>query len=117
MPVTTACFVVAALSMIGLPPLAGFFSKWYLLLGSFEGSAWIYVAVILCSSLLNAVYFFRIIERIYLGNSDEADEKPVQVGLSRRNLAVAVLAFSLILAGVFNVWIVNVIIKPMVPAF
>jgi multicomponent Na+:H+ antiporter subunit D len=117
MPVTMACFVVAAISMIGLPPMAGFFSKWYLLLGSYENGDWIFVVVILFSSLLNAVYFFRIIERIYFGNTDEAEEKPVHVVLSRRNFAVVVLALSLVLAGVFNVWIVNVIIKPMVPAF
>ena len=72
MPVTAACFTIAAISMIGLPPTAGFFSKWYLLLGSYEEGRWIYIAVILISRLLNAVYFFRIIERMYLGGGEEA---------------------------------------------
>lgn len=117
MPVTMACFVVAAISMIGLPPMAGFFSKWYLLLGSLENGDWIFVAVILCSSLLNAAYFFRIIERIYLGDTDVPEGTPLRVQLSRSNLSIVVLALSLVLAGIFNLWIVRVIIEPMVPAF
>lgn len=66
MPWTTAAFVVGALSMVGVPPLAGFFSKWYLALGAVQAENWIFLAVILVSSLLNAVYFFRIIERLYM---------------------------------------------------
>jgi multicomponent Na+:H+ antiporter subunit D len=116
MPVTMACFVIAAISMIGLPPTAGFFSKWYLLLGSYEKGAWILVVVIISSSLLNAVYFFRIIERIYLGNTGE-EKVPVVVRLTRSNLAIVVLGVSLLVAGIFNVWIVNTLIRPMLPAF
>src|SRR6056297_3740311 len=55
-PWTMAAFTTAAISMVGLPPLAGFFSKWYLALGTIENSNWILLAVILISSLLNAVY-------------------------------------------------------------
>jgi multicomponent Na+:H+ antiporter subunit D len=62
MPWTMAAFVIAALSMIGIPPTAGFFSKWYLLLGTIEARQWVLTGVILVSSLLNAVYFFRVIE-------------------------------------------------------
>ena len=67
-PITMASFTVAAISMVGLPPLAGFFSKWYLVLGTVENSNWIFLAVILVSSLLNAVYFFKIIEKMYMKN-------------------------------------------------
>ncbi|NLW07738.1 MAG: monovalent cation/H+ antiporter subunit D family protein [Clostridia bacterium] len=66
MPWTMAVFVVAALSMIGLPPTAGFFSKMYLVMGSVEAGAWGYVAVLVASSLLTAIYFFRVIEYAYL---------------------------------------------------
>jgi len=79
-PWSCTAFTIAAISMIGLPPLAGFFSKWYLALGTIEKSNWIFLAVILVSSLLNAVYFFRVLEKIYLKNpeaGDEAAEEPV----------------------------------------
>ena len=62
MPLTMAAFIVGALSMIGVPPTCGFFSKWYLLLGGIEAGQWLYVGALIFSSLVNAVLFFRIIE-------------------------------------------------------
>ena len=57
---------LAALSMIGIPPTAGFFSKWYLLLGAYKGAQYVYIPVLVISSLLNAIYFFRIIEQMFV---------------------------------------------------
>ena len=65
LPWTSAAFTLAALSMIGLPPTAGFFSKWYLLRGAIEAGAWAFVVTLVFSSLLSAIYFFRLIERVY----------------------------------------------------
>ncbi len=65
MPVTMAALIVAALSMIGVPPTCGFFSKWYLLLGGIEAGQWLYVGALIFSSLVNAVLFFRVIEIAY----------------------------------------------------
>ncbi len=73
MPWVMAAFSLAAISMIGLPPTAGFFSKWYLILGAVDAGSWIFVAVILVSSLLNAAYFFRVLERVYLKREDPAE--------------------------------------------
>lgn len=66
MPLTMGAFLLGALSMVGIPPTAGFFSKWYLILGAIEKNMWVYVAVIILSSLLNAIYFFRVIEQAYM---------------------------------------------------
>jgi len=56
MPLTTAAFAVAALGMIGVPPLAGYISKWYLKKGAITaGDEWVAV-VLAVSSLLNAAY-------------------------------------------------------------
>jgi multicomponent Na+:H+ antiporter subunit D len=61
MPWTTAAFTVAALGMIGVPPVAGFISKWYLGLGALDaGMPWV-LAVLAASSLLNAAYFLPIL--------------------------------------------------------
>lgn len=65
MPGTMAAFTLAALAMIGLPPLAGFVSKWYLAAGSMEaGHGWV-VALLLGSSLLNACYFLPMLYRAW----------------------------------------------------
>ena len=72
-------FTVAALSMIGVPPAAGFFSKWYLLLGAIEvGNGW-FVAVILLSSLLNAAYFFRVLENVYAKTQPPEKNDPARL--------------------------------------
>ncbi|MEX2466608.1 MAG: proton-conducting transporter membrane subunit [Gemmatimonadota bacterium] len=61
MPLTMLAFSVAALGMIGLPPMAGFASKWYLGIGALESGAGWAVPVLLVSSMLNAAYFLPIL--------------------------------------------------------
>jgi multicomponent Na+:H+ antiporter subunit D len=69
MPLTAIMFTVAALGMIGIPPMAGFVSKWYLGLGSLDGgSGWI-VGVLVISSLLNAAYFLPVVNSIWFESS------------------------------------------------
>jgi multicomponent Na+:H+ antiporter subunit D len=117
MPWTSAAFAVAAISMIGLPPTAGFFSKWYLLLGSFEESRFVFVGVILLSSLLNAVYFFRILERIYLGKAEPTREEPTAGQPSSFSLVFSplVLGTGLLVLGLGNALIVTYVLNPMLP--
>ena len=66
MPATTLAFTVAALGMIGIPPIAGFISKWYLGLGAIEAgvAAWV-MPVLIISSLLNAAYFLPVLHRAW----------------------------------------------------
>jgi multicomponent Na+:H+ antiporter subunit D len=66
MPGTTIAFSIAALGMIGIPPVAGFISKWYLGLGAFEAgmAGWV-MPVLLGSSLLNAAYFLPVLYRAW----------------------------------------------------
>jgi len=122
MPWTTAAFAVAALSMVGLPPTVGFFSKWYLALGTIKNSSWIFLAVILLSSLLNAVYFFRILEKIYLKPTDSNPEDQQADEDTRKNevsasmlIPTLILAAAIILLGLLNVFIVKGIIEKIVP--
>ncbi|MGB0722637.1 MAG: complex I subunit 5 family protein [Gammaproteobacteria bacterium] len=67
MPGTSVAFTLGALGMIGIPPLAGFISKWYLGLGAVEAGMghWV-LPVLLASSLLNAAYFLPILARMWL---------------------------------------------------
>lgn len=66
MPWTMAAFGIGALSMIGLPPAAGFVSKWYLVSGAIQQAHWFALAVVLLSTLLNAGYFLPILHRAFL---------------------------------------------------
>ena len=73
MPFTMGAFTVGALGMAGIPPVAGFLSKWYLCQGSLESGEAIFLAVFLTSSVLNAAYFFPIIFRAFFMKPEPGD--------------------------------------------
>ena len=60
MPLTMAAFAIGAISIIGLPPMAGTWSKWFLTIGALETDKLIIVAVLMISSLLNIAYLLPI---------------------------------------------------------
>ena len=60
MPFTFAAFAIGTLSIIGLPPFGGTWSKWYLALGSIEADKLAIVAILMISSLLNIAYLLPI---------------------------------------------------------
>lgn len=65
MPLTMGAFSLVVLGMIGVPPAAGFVSKWYLGVGALEVQAYWVIGVLALSSLLNAVYFLPILYRAW----------------------------------------------------
>ena len=73
MPWTMGAFTIGALSMIGIPPAAGFLSKWYMLLGAFSTEQFIAVAVIIVSTLLNTAYFVPIIYRAFFKEEQKSE--------------------------------------------
>ena len=77
LPGTMLAFTLAALAMIGLPPLAGFVSKWYLAQGALAvGQGWV-IPLLLGSSLLNALYFLPMLHRAWFRDAaPEAAPRP-----------------------------------------
>jgi multicomponent Na+:H+ antiporter subunit D len=100
MPWTMAAFTAAALSMIGVPLTVGFVSKWYLCVGALEAGRWYVVPVVLVSSLLTVVYFWRLIERIYFGKAagDDAANESGKAAKGREAPATMVVP-TVVLAG------------------
>jgi len=93
MPWTMGAFAIAALSMIGVPPTAGFLSKWYILQGAFTVESWFAVSVIVISTLLNAGYFMPIIYAAFFkkpadGNDLSYNEAPLAIVIALTLTAV-----------------------------
>jgi multicomponent Na+:H+ antiporter subunit D len=65
LPWTMAAFTLTAFGMMGVPPLAGFISKWYLGLGALRAGQYWVLGVLAASSLLNAAYFLPIVYRVW----------------------------------------------------
>jgi multicomponent Na+:H+ antiporter subunit D len=72
MPVTMIAFFIGSLSVIGLPPTGGFFSKWYLVLGTLEADQMVMLVVLLTSSLLNGAYFLPIVYKAFFCTPEES---------------------------------------------
>ncbi len=60
MPITMAAFFIASLSIIGVPPTGGSWSKWYLLMGTLDAEQFILMSILMISSLLNIAYLLPI---------------------------------------------------------
>ena len=121
MPWSMAAFTVAALSMVGIPPTVGFISKWYLAWGTIKSGNWLFLVVILVSSLLNAVYFFRILEKVYMKSPDPdkqtASDKVAADEVSPSMLIpTLVLALGLLVFGVLNTLMVKGVIFKILSA-
>jgi multicomponent Na+:H+ antiporter subunit D len=101
MPWTMTAFAIGAMSMIGLPPAAGFVSKWYLVSGAMAQAQWLALGVILLSTLLNSAYFLPVIYRAFfrpLSAHDQAHGHgeapwPIVIALSLTAAATVALFF------------------------
>ena len=79
MPVTMFAFFIASLSIIGLPPFGGTWSKWFLALGALDAGYQFAVAVFMLSSLLNVAYLLPIVSRAFFKPLPGIDDgTPVQ---------------------------------------
>ena len=99
MPWTMAAFSIGALSMIGVPPTAGFVSKWYILAGAFEADNLVAIFTIIASTALNAAYFLPILYLAWFEREEsgapEHGEAPLAAVLALCVTALLTLAFFL----------------------
>jgi len=104
MPLTMFSFTIMALSIMGLPPFVGFVSKWYISLGILDAGRWPYIIVIIVNTVMEFVYFIRIINISYFGKTVEekleAPVKKLEAPMSM-TLPTVVLAISCIIFGIF----------------
>jgi multicomponent Na+:H+ antiporter subunit D len=125
MPFTMAAFTIGGLSIVGIPPTCGFFSKWYLVLGALESQNWIFAATLLISSLLTAVIFFKILVRIYFGDPGETGTsnpgtlEPLNPSFNEAPMSMLVptciMAIGVLTLGFFSGKIISSVIQYTVP--
>lgn len=116
MPWSMTGFTVAAISMVGLPPTAGFISKWYLVSGAVDADQWLIAAVVVGASVLTLVYFLRILEPLWFGTP--AHDLPVNPRDVRDPRAavlipVAVLTLVVVVLGVASAPLVTEVLEPV----
>jgi multicomponent Na+:H+ antiporter subunit D len=99
MPWTFGAFAVASLSMIGVPPVSGFVSKWYLVNGAVGAGYDVLFAALIASTLLNAAYFTPVVYKAFF------EEPAPGVDLSRFGEAPLSMVVPLCLTAAVSVFL------------
>lgn len=112
MPITFGCFTILSLSLIGIPPTGGFFSKWELATASLEAAGigaltWVIPVILLVSALLTAAYLLEISIRAFLKDDDDETEKKKEP--KAMVTVLIILAVASLLGGVFATQTGNII--------
>jgi multicomponent Na+:H+ antiporter subunit D len=120
MPFTMGALVIGAMSIIGVPPTCGFFSKWYLILGAIQAHQYGFMAALIFSSMVSVVLFFRVFEICFYepfadhhghnNHSEGINEAPVSMVVP-----LLIVATILILVGLYTGDIVNHVIRFAIP--
>jgi len=109
MPWTCMALLLAILSMVGLPPSAGFVTKWNLILAVLEAEKYLFVVVILASTLLMIVYFWRLVEALYVRAAPEGRRTPIPVREVPAEMMVPCLALGVLTFGVGIGWLSGIL--------
>jgi multicomponent Na+:H+ antiporter subunit D len=106
MPWTMAAFVLAGLSLIGVPLTVGFVSKWYLVQAALERDQWAVAGVVMVGSLMALVYIWKVVEVAYFGELDpdhEIQEAPLSLLVPTWVLVIASFWFGIDATGTAEV--------------
>lgn len=96
-PLKALCVAALMFSMAGVPPLVGFFGKFYVLRAAYEANmAWLAVAGVV-ASVIGAFYYIRIVYFMYFGEAGE----PLDANPVRRLHIILVVSAALMIAGTF----------------
>ncbi len=111
MPLVTFAFAFASLSLVGLPPFAGFVSKWFLATGALQSLptyGWLAVAVLLTSAALTGVYLLVPVTKAFFPGQNYILDAKVRCG-AYIVLPVLILSLSLLALGLNP----DILLKPL----
>lgn len=112
-PWTAAAIVVALLSLVGVPPLSGFFGKWYVLSATLQEGRYAFTAALLLGSLATVGYSLRIVERLFFAPPQEGET--AREGSLLAVGACVVLAGAVVALGLGNEAVVAGLVAPALP--
>ena len=120
MPFTMGAFVVGAMSIIGVPPTCGFFSKWYLITGAIKAGQYAFMGALIFSSLVNVVLFFRVFEIGFFEpvgdhHAHASHHEPMKEAPVSMLVPLYIVAAGLVLVGIYTGDIVDRVIQFAIP--
>ncbi len=97
MPVTAVSFLFCALSVMGVPPFGGFFSKYMVFAGAVQAGQYLLAILLLCGAFMTIIYLFRVFNLVFLGEA----KVPAREGSVTMITCVAALAALSLIGGIF----------------
>ncbi|TVP49579.1 MAG: NADH-ubiquinone oxidoreductase [Halomonas sp.] len=107
LPLSLLVFGVASITLMGLPPSAGFTAKWLLLQAMVMSQQWWAVAALLIGTLLSAAYIFRVFRYSFDETAPRHHYQPLAPGMDLIALALAFIAIVLGLLAHFPLALMN----------
>jgi len=98
MPVTAFCFLICSLSIIGLPPFAGFYGKAMVIMGVVKSSHYLTAFLAVMGAVLTMMYLLRFYNKVFMGETAKFD---IREGTGSMVFIVVVMAVVSLLIGIF----------------
>ena len=114
MPVTFVCFTVLSLSLTGIPPLGGFFSKWHLATAALSATdigvfSWLAPAILLLSALLTAGYLLPVSIKAFWNKQDKNLPEKTEKEPFLMTAPIVILSAFALTGGIFSAKIGEII--------
>lgn len=101
MPLSSGAFALASLSVIGLPPSAGFIAKWNILWGCVDSKKYVFMAVVLAGSILAAVYCLKVVYYLFF-TGPRLDNTRIEEAPAAMCIPAALLSLGTLIFGIFS---------------
>jgi NADH-quinone oxidoreductase subunit N len=101
---------VALLSMAGIPPLSGFFAKYFMFSATYSVGNYILVIVAIIASLIGVYYYFKFITSMYSKEADEDINWPIELNLSEKIIIVALIGM-IVFIGIMPDLVMDLIVR------
>ncbi|MBQ8475362.1 MAG: proton-conducting membrane transporter [Clostridia bacterium] len=114
MPLTFAAFTVSALALTGIPPLNGFFSKWYILTAAGERGCYFALAgmaALIISAFLTAVYMFSIVIKAYFPRKNRTCDENIKEASPLMTCPMILISLCSVAMGIFSNELYDIIVK------
>ncbi len=105
-PILSLCLLIQLFSLAGIPPLAGFFAKFYIFIAVIEQSMYFLAVVGLLATVVSAFYYLRIIKVIYFDNSKDEFDRSNSLSLK---LTLLITTIILVLYFVYPSFLIKVV--------
>ncbi|MCC6675021.1 MAG: hypothetical protein IT339_07485, partial [Thermomicrobiales bacterium] len=103
-PLPAAAMAIFMVSLMGIPPLIGFYAKYYLIVAAMEADMlWLAITIVI-ASMISAYFYLRVVAVMYFGSSDR-QTSPVRTPLL--NAAIILLVVGNLALGLFSARVVN----------